>query len=88
MKATSNGDSVGERGQGECRGGASRDEAPGCGGGGQLEKLVADSRAWRDLGRGNDKHKCPGPWTHWLLPESLWRPTDPAPVSPARVGAE
>lgn len=32
----------------------------GCGGGGQLEKLVADSRAWRDLGRGNDKHKCPG----------------------------
>ena len=32
----------------------------GCGGGGQLEKLVADSRAWRDLGRGNDSTNVQG----------------------------
>ena len=58
MKPTSNGESGYERGPvyvswGLIAGG-------GCGGGGQLEKLVADSRAWRDLGRGNTAQMCRG----------------------------
>ena len=54
----------------------------GCGGGGQLEKLVADSRVWGDPGRGNDKHKCPGAWPHPACSLSPCNDHRPLPQSP------
>lgn len=57
---------------------------------GQLKKLAADDRVWRDSGRGNDRCVRPGAQTHSPALALPWLPVGPQvpfPVS-SRVGIE
>lgn len=78
MKPVSNGERGYERGPGRALWGLPAGE--GCEGVGQLKKLVAGDRVWRDPGRENDNQKLPGAQAHSTTRAAPWVPvmtTDP-----------